>query len=83
MLSGIGPADELRSVGIRCVHDLPGVGENLQDHLDVDSAAVLQDADSTYDGNNRGLAPIAVAGIHAATRNGPGTSQRRRGRRLR
>ncbi len=33
LLSGIGPADELRSLGIPVVHDLPGVGKNLQDHL--------------------------------------------------
>jgi choline dehydrogenase len=32
MLSGIGPADHLRSVGIGVVRDLPGVGANLQDH---------------------------------------------------
>jgi choline dehydrogenase-like flavoprotein len=32
-LSGIGPADELRAHGIEVAHDLPGVGENLQDHL--------------------------------------------------
>ena len=35
MLSGIGPADHLISVGIPVVHDLPGVGSNLQDHLDL------------------------------------------------
>ncbi len=34
MLSGIGPADHLRSVGIEPVQDLPGVGSNLHDHLD-------------------------------------------------
>lgn len=33
-LSGVGPAGELRSHGIDVVHDLPGVGENLQDHLE-------------------------------------------------
>lgn len=33
MLSGIGPADHLRSLGIDVVADLPGVGQNLQDHL--------------------------------------------------
>lgn len=33
MLSGIGPADHLRTVGAPVVHDLPGVGENLHDHL--------------------------------------------------
>ena len=32
MLSGIGPADELRRHGIEVAIDLPGVGENLQDH---------------------------------------------------
>ncbi len=35
MLSGIGPADHLRDHGIAVVQDLPGVGENLQDHLEV------------------------------------------------
>jgi choline dehydrogenase len=33
MLSGIGEAKELRSFGIDVVEDLPGVGENLQDHV--------------------------------------------------
>jgi len=33
-LSGVGPAAELGSLGIDLVHDLPGVGENLQDHLE-------------------------------------------------
>ena len=32
LLSGIGPADHLREVGVDVVHDLPGVGEGLQDH---------------------------------------------------
>jgi choline dehydrogenase len=32
MLSGIGPADHLKSVGIAPVHDLPGVGQNLSEH---------------------------------------------------
>src|SRR6185503_6884371 len=35
LLSGIGPADELTALGIKPVHDLPGVGKNLQDHMDV------------------------------------------------
>ncbi|MFP4634596.1 MAG: choline dehydrogenase, partial [Nitriliruptoraceae bacterium] len=34
-LSGVGNARELEQVGVRPVHDLPGVGENLQDHLEV------------------------------------------------
>jgi pyridoxine 4-oxidase len=31
--SGVGPADELRALGIAANHDLPGVGRNLHDHL--------------------------------------------------
>lgn len=38
MLSGIGPADDLKKHGIHVVVDLPGVGKNLQDHI---SAGVL------------------------------------------
>jgi choline dehydrogenase len=34
-LSGVGNAAELRPLGIGVVHDLPGVGANLQDHLEV------------------------------------------------
>lgn len=34
-LSGVGDAEHLRSLGIKPVLDLPGVGENLQDHLEV------------------------------------------------
>ena len=35
MLSGIGPAEHLGRVGVPVVHDLAGVGENLQDHVDL------------------------------------------------
>ena len=34
MLSGIGPGDALRRHGIPVIHELPGVGRNLQDHVD-------------------------------------------------
>ena len=34
-LSGVGNAAELAALGVDVVHDLPGVGENLQDHLEV------------------------------------------------
>lgn len=33
LLSGIGPADEISCHGIKAIHNLPGVGKNLQDHL--------------------------------------------------
>jgi choline dehydrogenase-like flavoprotein len=35
MLSGIGPGADLQRLGISVVHDLPGVGANLHDHVDV------------------------------------------------
>jgi len=38
MLSGIGPADDLKAMDITPIQDLPGVGQNLQDHLMVTTA---------------------------------------------
>jgi choline dehydrogenase len=34
-LSGIGPGTLLQTLGVRVLHDMPGVGENLQDHLQI------------------------------------------------
>jgi choline dehydrogenase len=51
LLSGVGPAEQLRQLGIPVVHDLPGVGENLQDHpylscvWDVPGGGSLADAE--------------------------------------
>jgi choline dehydrogenase len=36
LLSGVGPADELNKLHIAPIHDLPGVGKNLHDHLELD-----------------------------------------------
>lgn len=52
MQSGIGPAGHLRSVGVHVVHDLPGVGGNLQDHLDLFVIAECT-GDHTYDKVNQ------------------------------
>jgi choline dehydrogenase-like flavoprotein len=35
LLSGVGPGNELKRFQIETVHELPGVGQNLQDHLDI------------------------------------------------
>ncbi|WP_322995951.1 GMC family oxidoreductase [Castellaniella sp.] len=43
-VSGIGPADRLRQFGVPVVHDLSGVGENLQDHLQLRMIYRLQGA---------------------------------------
>lgn len=47
--SGIGPADHLKAVGVTPIHDLPGVGGNFQDHLDLFVICECT-GDHTYDG---------------------------------
>jgi choline dehydrogenase len=69
MLSGIGPAEHLHSHGIRVRHDLPGVGQNLQDHLDI-CTLVSSRQKTTYDQ----LSEIAVGLRYLFGRKGPGTS---------
>ena len=69
MLSGVGPADHLREHGISVANDLPSVGENLQDHLDI---CTLQRSTKpiTYDR----LSDTLVALQYLWKRSGPGTS---------
>jgi choline dehydrogenase len=69
-LSGIGPADHLRSLGIPVVLDQPGVGSNFHDHLDLFVIAECT-GPHTYD---RYAKPLwsAVAGLqYLLTRKGP------------
>lgn len=35
LLSGVGPSAELKEIGVQPIHDLPGVGNNARDHLQV------------------------------------------------
>ena len=51
-LSGIGPAAELRAHDIPVVHDLPGVGENLQDHLEFYFQVACKEPISLYSSIN-------------------------------
>jgi len=69
MLSGIGPADHLESVGIGVQLDLPGVGRNLQDHLDACTLVHCKQP-ITYDQLNE----IAVGLRYLFGRKGPGSS---------
>jgi choline dehydrogenase-like flavoprotein len=69
MLSGIGPADHLREHGIALAHDHPGVGANLQDHLDI-CTLVRSTKPVTYDKTN----DVAVALEFLIGRRGIGTS---------
>jgi choline dehydrogenase-like flavoprotein len=73
MLSGIGDADELASIGVKPIHDLPGVGKNLMDHLNVNVHSRLKDPIS-YDGLQR-FPRIIPPGIEwALWRKGPAAS---------
>jgi choline dehydrogenase len=51
-LSGVGPAAELRALGLPVVHDLPGVGENLQDHLEFYFQVACKEPISLYSSIN-------------------------------
>ena len=51
-LSGVGPAAELRAHDIPVVHDLPGVGENLQDHLEFYFQVACKEPISLYSSIN-------------------------------
>ncbi|HTS53665.1 MAG TPA: GMC family oxidoreductase N-terminal domain-containing protein [Burkholderiales bacterium] len=68
--SGIGPADHLRAVGIDVVHDLPGVGSNLQDHLDLFVIAECT-GDHTYDKYNKPYHAFWAGLQYLLLRNGP------------
>lgn len=60
--SGIGPEDELRTHGIGVIHALPGVGQNLQDHLDYTIHWTARSRD-VIGLNPAGLARLARAGL--------------------
>lgn len=69
MLSGIGPADELRRHGIAVEVDAPDVGENLQDHLDICTLVRCRTRD-TYDR----ISELAAGWNWLVHRRGPATS---------
>ena len=69
MLSGIGPPDALGSAGIAVRHALPGVGRNLQDHLDVCTLVHCSES-ITYDKLNEFFAGVR----YLFDRRGPASS---------
>jgi len=69
MLSGVGPADHLRSLGIDVRHELGGVGRNLQDHLDICTLVNTKDP-MGYDQLN----DLLVGLRYLYDRKGPGSS---------
>ncbi len=70
MLSGIGPAEHLRARAITPVVDLPGVGQNLQDHLQA--RLVFRTKDPTLNDEVRSLFDKLRIGLrYIASRSGP------------
>jgi choline dehydrogenase-like flavoprotein len=86
MLSGIGPADHLAEVGIAPLHDLQGVGRNLQDHVgthvvnEVNAATLNDDARGLrgalsvlrYALGRRGALSTSIGHAQAFVRSRPG-----------
>jgi choline dehydrogenase len=89
MLSGIGPAAHLSAMGVKVVHDLPGVGENLQDHHEVPVVAATN-GHFGYFGEDKGFralwnglqymlfrsGPVASVGVEACAYVDPDGSDR-------
>lgn len=61
MLSGVGPGAALQRLGIEVLHDLPGVGENLQDHIDHVQAYRTSSNSPTFGVSLRGGMKITSA----------------------
>lgn len=69
-VSGIGPGELLRRVGVSLVHNLPGVGQNLQDHLQI--RLVFKTSQRTLnDEVNHWLKQAWVGAQYILTRTGP------------
>jgi choline dehydrogenase len=73
MLSGIGPADHLAAHGIKPTADLPGVGENLQDHHEVPVVAATN-GHYGYFGEDKGWRAMVNGLQYLLFRTGPVTS---------
>ena len=73
-LSGIGDPERLRAAGVAVTHALPGVGENLQDHLDIIMNWRSRGLRSVY-AVTRGLRQLAVGLRYALRGTGPGRQQ--------
>lgn len=63
MLSGVGPGAHLQALGIPVLHDLPGVGQHLHDHIDV-----VQVVEGVQSHDQRELFGLSLAGAVRALR---------------
>jgi choline dehydrogenase len=72
MLSGVGPREHLEEKGIRVIHDSPGVGQNLQDHIAIGGIVFRIDHPISVVMNR--LVNLNSAIRYAVTEDGPLTS---------
>ncbi len=70
MLSGIGPAEHLREMGIDVLVDLPGVGANLQDHAIVPMSWRMKAGTPSFNKSLRGMGIAASVAKYLVTRTG-------------
>jgi choline dehydrogenase-like flavoprotein len=70
-LSGVGPGALLNEHGINVVHELPGVGENLQDHLQIRCAYKVHGIATLNERANSLLGKIGIGLEYALFRRGP------------
>jgi len=71
MLSGIGPAKHLGDHGIQTKHNLPGVGQNLQDHLQIRTVYKVTGTKTLNQMANTLWGKAKIAAQYAAARSGP------------
>jgi choline dehydrogenase len=70
-LSGIGPGKDLKQVGVDVTHDLPGVGANLQDHLQIRSVYKVKNAKTLNTLANSWWGKAKIGLEYALSRSGP------------
>ena len=70
-LSGIGPAALLAEHGIAMQHELPGVGENLQDHLQIRAVFAVSGVKTLNSIANSALGKLGIGLQYLFTRSGP------------
>lgn len=70
-LSGIGQAEHLKALGIEVRHELNGVGENLQDHLQIRTVYKVQNAKTLNQKANSFLGKVGMVAEYTFKRSGP------------
>lgn len=70
-LSGVGQSDRLSRLGIEAVHDSPGVGENLQDHLQIRTVFKVRNARTLNTLSNGTWGKLRIVLEYALRRSGP------------